>query len=220
MIGKEIDLLINYPKPKRDLESRLEGKSEEVRKIARKFGKEFFDGKRDYGYGGFNYHPRFWEKVVPTFKDFYGLKKGMKILDVGCAKGFMMYDFFRLIPGIEIKGIDISKYAIQKCLPEMKNKVEVANAKSLPFKDNSFDLVISINTIHNLNREDCAKALKEIERVSIKNSFITVDAFSNEIEKKQMYAWNLTAKTIMSTEDWKTFFEEAGYSGDFFWFKP
>ena len=127
-----------------------------------------------------------------------------------------MYDFFRLIPGIEIKGIDISKYAIQKCLPEMKNKVEVANAKSLPFKDNSFDLVISINTIHNLNREDCAKALKEIERVSIKNSFITVDAFSNEIEKKQMYAWNLTAKTIMSTEDWKTFFEESRLLRRFF----
>jgi SAM-dependent methyltransferase len=220
MLGTEVDLLKNYPKPKRDLESRASTKTEEVRLIARQFGKDFFDGSREYGYGGFTYHPRFWELVVPSFQDFYKLSEKSKVLDVGCAKGFMMYDFSRLIPGIEIKGIDISEYAIDNSIEEMRTNVQCANATDLPFEDNSFDLVISINTIHNLEFKECSLALKEIERVSSSNSFITVDAYENEIEKKQMLDWNLTAKTILSTSEWKEFFKESGYSGDFYWFKP
>jgi SAM-dependent methyltransferase len=220
MIGSEVDLLINYPKPKRDLESRAATKTEEVRSVARKFGQEFFDGNRKYGYGGFSYNPRFWEEVVPTFQDFYQLSNESRVLDVGCAKGFMMYDFSRLIPGIHIEGIDISEYAIKNSMESMKSNVKCANAIDLPYEDNSFDLVISINTIHNLESTECSLALQEIERVSSANSFITVDAYENDIEKKQMFDWNLTAKTIFSTSEWKLFFEESGYSGDFYWFKP
>ncbi len=98
--------------------------------------------------------------------------------------------------------------------------VSVANAVSLPFGDKSFDVVISINTVHNLPREDCATALREIERVARKGSFITVDAYHNEEERQRMLAWNLTARTIMHVEDWKAFFREVGYSGDYYWFIP
>ena len=98
--------------------------------------------------------------------------------------------------------------------------MQVANATHLPFPDKSFDAVISINTVHNLVREECGKALQEIERVSRGKSFITVDAYRNEEEKERMYAWNLTAKTIMTTDEWITFFKEVGYSGDYFWFIP
>lgn len=219
-MGKEIDLLKNYPKAKRDLTQRLESKTEEVRSVARKFDKEFFDGERKFGYGGFSYNPKYWSGVVKDFIDYYNLVDGSKILDVGCAKGFMLYDFYKQNPNLDLYGIDISKYAIDNSVPEIKYKLKVANATNLPYEDNYFDLVISINTVHNLDKIECAKALREITRVSKKNAFLTVDAFNNEDEKKRMYAWNLTAKTIMSVDEWIKFFDQKNYDGDYFWFIP
>ena len=219
-MGQEIDLLKNYPKTKRDLSNREKNKTEEARKIAREFGKDFFDGERKYGCGGFNYSPKFWSKVVEDIANYYSLKDGSKILDVGCAKGFMLYDFFNLKRNFDLHGVDISAYAIENSIKELKPNLKVANATKLPYKDNQFDLVISINTIHNLDKDNCAHSLKEISRVSKGNAFVTVDAYRNEEEKKRMYAWNLTAKTIMSVNDWKIFFNNNSYKGDFFWFIP
>ena len=219
-MGKEINLLTNYPKSKRNILERKEKKSEKVRIIARKFGKEFFDGNRNHGYGGFVYDPKFWQPVIPDFNKYWGLNSRSSILDVGCAKGFMLYDLSKLIPGINLRGIDISEYAINNSIPEIRKFIQVASAKKIPFPDNSFDVVISINTIHNLECSECAEALREITRVSKKYSFITVDAYRNDEEKKKMHAWNLTAKTIMSVDEWKFFFREVGYNGDYYWFIP
>ena len=132
----------------------------------------------------------------------------------------MLYDFKRLIKGLKIKGIDISKYAIENSLEQVKEFVSVGDAKNLNFGDKEFDYVISINTVHNLEIEDCKKALKEISRVAKKGSFITVDAYRNEEEKKRMYEWNLTAKTILSIKDWKNLFKEINFDGDYYWFIP
>lgn len=219
-MGIEIDLMENYPKAKRDLTKRLEEKTAEDKALARKFGKEFFDGDRSHGYGGFGYNSRFWEPVIPTFKEYYHLNSNSKILDVGCAKGFMLYDFQRLIPGISVQGIDISEYAIENAKEEVKEFLQVADARRLPFEDNSFDLVISITTLHNFNEEDMEIALKEIMRVTKKDAFITLDAYRNDEEKARMEAWNLTALTMMHTDDWKKFFKKTGYSGDYYWFIP
>ena len=219
-MGQEIDLLENYPKAKRNLEERLSSKNEADRSIARKFGREFFDGDRNHGYGGFNYMPRFWQPVMPTFKQYWNLTEKSSLLDVGCAKGFMLHDLTTLIPRINVKGIDISDYAIENAIDDMKPHLQVANATQLPFPDNAFDAVVSINTIHNLEREECGKALQEIERVSRGKSFITVDAYRNNEEKERMYAWNLTAKTIMSVDEWIKFFKDVNYNGDYFWFIP
>ena len=218
-MGREIDLLKNYPVSKRNLDERAK-KTEVERQIARKFGKEFFDGDRRFGYGGFNYNPKFWTNVVKDFINYWQLDKSSSILDVGCAKGFMIYDFLRLIPELRIEGIDISDYAIQNCKKEISHLLKVSDAKNLPYEDNSFDYVISINTIHNLPEDECINAIKEIKRVSKKSSFITVDAFNNEEEKERMYKWNLTAKTIMSTTEWKKLFKEHSYQGDYYWFIP
>lgn len=219
-MGKEIDLLVNYPKTKRNLDERVASKTEADRAIARQFGRDFFDGDRRHGYGGFNYFPRFWQPVIPTFQEYWGLQEGSSVLDVGCGKGFMLHDLAELIPGIVVKGIDISQYAIENAIDDMKPHVQVANALKLPFPDDSFDVVISINTVHNLERKECGQALQEIERVSRGNSFITVDAYRNDEEKERMYAWNLTAKTIMSVDEWIGFFKDVGYTGDYFWFIP
>ncbi|MAJ64409.1 MAG: methyltransferase type 11 [Alphaproteobacteria bacterium] len=219
-MGRSINLLRNYPKSKRNLDKRLEEKNHTVRAIARKFGKDFFDGDRKYGYGGFNYHKRFWNKVVKDFKKYWKLDRNSSVLDIGCGKGFMLYDLKKEIPGIKFNGVDISRYAIKNSKKEVKKFLKVADAKKLPFPDKSFDIVIAINTIHNLNKKDCAKSIKEINRVCKRKSFITVDAYRNKSEKEKMFKWNLTAKTIMSVKQWKVFFKKNSYKGDYYWFIP
>ena len=219
-MGIEIDLMKNYPKSKRDPKARAAEKTEEDRAIARQFGKEFFDGERKHGYGGFYYNSRFWKPVIPDFINHFNLTKNSSVLDVGCGKGFMLHDLVKALPGIKVSGIDISQYAISNCIETMEPFLQVADARQLPFPDNSFDVVISITTLHNLNREDFIVSINEIERVSKKKSFITLDAYRNEEERLAMEAWNLTALTVMEVDEWKVFFKEIGYTGDYYWFMP
>ena len=218
--NREINLLKNYPKSKRNVSESGQSKTKKQQELARKFGKDFVDGDRSNGYGGYYYNERFWKNVIPDFVKHYNLKGGDKILDVGCGKGFMLFDFYKYNPNFVLEGIDISEYAIDNAKPEIKNFVKTGNAKNLHYDDNFFDLVISITTVHNLDIDECKLALKEIERVSKKNKFITVDAYSNQEEKKMMYEWNLTAKTILHTDEWKKVFQDINYSGDYYWFKP
>ncbi len=212
-------LMRNYPKIKRNIDDRKANIKEEDRAKARLFGKDFFDGERRYGYGGYKYDGR-WVPVVKDFISYYKLTNESSILDIGAGKGFMIKDFYDILPKANIKGIDISDYAVKNCMPEVSESMSVGNANNLEFSDNSFDLVISINTIHNLNLIECKRSLKEISRVSKKNSFIIVDSWNNSEEERRMKAWNLTALTYMSANDWIKIFEEVNYQGDFDWFIP
>lgn len=219
-MGVEIDLLRNYPRSPRNLDQREEEKTPEVRALARQFGREFFDGDRQTGYGGFYYDSRFWQPVIPDFIEHFKMTSTSSVLDVGCGKGFMLHDLTELLPGITVQGIDVSSYAIENSLDSVHPFLKVANAKELPYEDDSFDFVFAINTVHNLERDDCGKALQEIERVAKIGAFVTLDAYRNEDERRRMHQWNLTGLTIMSVEEWKQFFQDVGYSGDYFWFIP
>lgn len=219
-MGQEIDLLAKYPKVTRNLTARLEAKTEEARAIGRQFAYDYFDGDRKHGYGGFTYQERFWKPVIPDLISHFKLSNESRVLDVGCAKGFFLHDLQLALPGVDVRGIDISEYAIENSIESVRSNVSVGDARDLKFGDDTFDLVISINTVHNLDRQDCAKALTEIQRVSGGKSFITVDAYRNELERERMEAWNLTALTMMSVSEWKEFFKEVGYDGDYYWFIP
>ena len=219
-MGCEIDLLANFPKTERNIQKRSDGKTEEDRATARQFGKDFFDGSRKQGYGGYYYQPRFWQTVVSDFQKYYGLTDQSKVLDVGCAKGFMLYDLMKLIPGMTVRGLDISSYAIENAPEEVKPFLQVGDARTLPFPDNSFELVISINTIHNFEGEELEHSLREIERVSKNHSFVVMDAYRNEQEKAFLHHWNLTAKSILHVDEWKQLFARVGYTGDYYWFVP
>ena len=216
----EINLLSKYPKTKRNLKEASINRTDKERQVARRFDREFFDGNRRHGYGGYIYNERFWTEVVKDISNYYKLKSGDKILDVGCGKGFMLYDFFKLNPKFDIYGIDISEYAVNNCIESLKGKLKVGNAVSLPYPDKYFDLVVSINTHHNLDGEDIIKAFNELQRVTKKNSYVVLDAYSNEKEKEELLNWNLTAKTIKHVDEWKKFFEKINFKGDFYWFKP
>jgi len=214
----EVNLMDLYPRSERPIEERGKLVTEAHRTIAKRFGREYFDGERLYGYGGYSYHPRFWKATVRRFRDYYELTEDARILDVGCAKGYMLHDFKELMPTLKVAGIDISKYAIARASETVKAFLSVADAQQLPFKDNSFDLVISINTIHNLPLEQCKQSLREIQRVTRKHAFITVDSWRTEEERQCLLQWNLTALTYMHVNDWKKLFAEVGYRGDYYWF--
>jgi ubiquinone/menaquinone biosynthesis C-methylase UbiE len=212
-----VDLMYKYPVANNRLNER-KNPTEQEKQVAKEFGREFFDGDRKHGYGGFSYNPKYWSETVKLFIEKYDLNEKSSVLDVGCGKGFMLVDLLKAIPTLDLSGIDISSYAIENSHESIKNRVKVANCLNLPFEDNSFDLVISINTIHNLDKLGCIKSLQEIERVKKKYSYIVVDGWSTPEEELDLKSWVLTAVTVLHTSEWEKIFEKAGYTGDYsFW---
>ena len=219
-MGSEIDLMAAYPRSRRGVEQRMAERTEQDRQIARRYGREFFDGERRHGYGGYAYHPRFWQPVVPAFIERYGLEPGQRVLDVGCAKGFLLFELQQAVPGLEVVGVDISPYAVDHGKAEVRSRLAVADAVALPFPNDYFDLVISLTTVHNLADADLDRALGEIERVGRGQAFLTVDAYRTDEERRRVEGWALTAHTILHVDAWRERFDAAGYSGDYFWFIP
>lgn len=210
----EIDLLAALPKPKRDLRERSTVRTSEHVRISRQYGQEYFDGDRTYGYGGYHYDGR-WIPVAQDIMSHFGLRSGARVLDVGCAKGFLVKDMVDL--GLDAYGLDVSAYAVRNCPVEIAGRLQIGTADQLPFADSTFDAVISINTIHNLDRQKCVNALSEIQRVSRGCSFVQVDSYRTEEQRKVFEDWVLTAEFHGYPDDWQKVFLEAGYSGDWFW---
>jgi protein-L-isoaspartate(D-aspartate) O-methyltransferase len=185
----------------------------EAAAVARQFGKEYWDGDRKFGYGGMRYDGR-WRIVAQNLAKHYGLKSGSRILDVGCGKGFLLYEFTQVVPGVEVQGIDISSYALENSKEEVRPFLQVANATELPFPDRSFDLVISLNTLHNLACHELDKAIREIERVGRRDKYIVVESWRNEAEKVNLLYWQLTCQSFHDPAGWEWWFRHCGYTGD------
>jgi len=213
---KEINLLAKLPRGKRNVCARAEAKSAEIVAISREYGELYFDGPRTYGYGGYRYDGR-WIPVAEDIVSHFKLKPGDRILDVGCAKGFLVKDLLKVCPGLEVYGLDISEYALMKCEPEVVGRLHLGNATKLPFPDNSFSAVISLNTVHNLERSELITALREIERLAPGRGFVQVDSYRTPEQKTLFEEWVLTAKFHDYPDGWVRLFEEAGYTGDYYW---
>lgn len=182
--------------------------------LAKKWDFDYWDGDRRINYGGYKYDGR-WAKVATEMKKHYGIKPGDKILDIGCGKGFLLYDFTQVVPGVEVSGVDISSYAIENSLEDVKPNLQVCSATELPFEDNSFDLVFSINTMHNLYAHELDAALREMERVGKNNKYICVESYRNEEEKTNLLYWQVTCEAFNTPEEWKWWFKQTGYTGDY-----
>ena len=212
---REVNLLDRYPRAKRNIAAR-EAAVPSQREIAKRFGREYFDGDRGQGYGGYRYDGR-WVPIAERMRDFYGLAAGDLILDVGCAKGFLLHDFRAVIPGVHVAGLDLSAYAVERAMDDVRPFVLVGSADRLPFADKSFDLVVSINTVHNLERDRCVLAISEMERVSRRFRYLQVDSYRSEQERENFERWQLTAVTYFDPAGWRRVFEQAGYTGDYYW---
>lgn len=184
----------------------------EAATIAKRFAEEYWDGPRHLGYGGYYYDGR-WRPVAEALRDHYGLKAGDRVLDVGCGKAFLLYDLTLAVPGLEVCGIDISAYALAHAPAAVQPFLQQASATALPFADGSFDLVYSLNTLHNLQCFDLDKALREMERVG-RQKYLVVESWRNETEKVNLLYWQLTCESFYSPQAWEWWFEQTGYTGD------
>ena len=182
--------------------------------LAKKWGYDYWDGDRRINYGGYRYIEGRGERVARAMAEHYGIKPGDRILDVGCGKGFLLYDFTKVVPGVEIHGIDVSEYAIDNAKEEVKGRLLAGNANSLPYPDKHFDLVYSLNTLHNLHNYDLDRALREVERVGKRNKYICVESYRNEAEKANLLYWQVTCEAFCTPQEWEWWFGQTGYTGD------
>jgi ubiquinone/menaquinone biosynthesis C-methylase UbiE len=210
----EVELLRALPRGKRNVKARETAKTEDHVRISREYGQTYFDGPREYGYGGYRYDGR-WQPVAKDIVAHFGLKPGDRVLDVGCAKGFLVKDLVAL--GIDAYGIDISHYALINCESEVVGRLHLGSADSLPFPDESFAAVLAINTLHNLPRPRLITAVKEMQRLAPGRGFIQVDSYRTPEQKEIFESWVLTAEYHDYPDKWVALFNEAGYTGDWYW---
>ena len=200
---------------KRDYLERVTGDDKaECAKVAKKYGYDYWDGERKYGYGGYSYDGR-WKGVAEKLARHYHLEPGQKVLDVGCGMAHLLYELTQAVPGLQVVGVDISHYALEHAKEEVRGNLKYARAQELPFEENEFDLVISLAALHNLKVFDLKKAVQEIERVSKRNSYIMVDSFRDDREEVNLLYWQLTCASYFSVDEWEWLYQEWGYTGDY-----
>ncbi len=183
--------------------------------LAKKWDFEYWDGDRRINYGGYKYIEGRWEKVAKEIFKEYSLPPNAKILDVGCGKGFLLFDMLKIRPDLDVYGLDISTYAKENSKEKIRDKIVLGNANNLPWDDNYFDLVISITTLHNLYNFDLFKSLQEIQRVSKSHKYICVESYRNEDEKANLLYWQVTCEAFNTPKEWEWIFHQAGYTGDY-----
>lgn len=181
--------------------------------IAARFGPDYWDGDRRVGYGGYRYDGR-WRAVAEQLAAHYQLSAGARILDVGCGKAFLLYELSQVVPGAQITGIDISQYGLDHAKEEVRPFLKYGSAAQLPFEDAAYDLVISINVLHNLYVYDLWSALREMQRVGRGAKYLCVEAYRNEQEKVNLMYWQLTCRAFHTPAEWEWLFAQTGYTGD------
>lgn len=211
---REFNPIIEYPEPK---EPRYVGphiRTIRNRILASYRGREYYDGDRNNGYGGFKYDGR-WVSVGKNMYKEYGLKENSAVLQVGCEKGFLLHDFHELYPKMKVRGTEISDYAIQNSMPSVKRFIIKAPFTQLPFENREFDLVIAIGVVYTLTLGDAIACLREMQRVGKGKSFITLGAYRNDEEFRLFRYWTLLGSTVLHVDEWVEVLKEAGFTGDY-----
>lgn len=183
--------------------------------VAARFGAEYWDGERRYGYGGYRYDGR-WRPLAAKLAERYALRAGARVLDVGCGKGYLLYELTQVVPGLEVRGLDVSAYALAHAREEVRDALDLGTAAQLPYDDASFDLVVSLGTLHNFALPELWSALEEIERVGRgPNKYVMVESYRDEREKMNLLYWQLTCKSFYAVTDWEWLYARVGYRGDY-----
>ena len=215
-MGKLLNIVTPlHESTKRDYLARMVDDKVHCMKIAKQYGKDYWDGDRRYGYGGYSYMPGRWKQVAEELISVYDLKSGSKVLDIGCGKGYLLYEMKLLIPDLDITGLDSSNYGLENAKDEIKPFI--CNHKAgleLPYEDQEFDLVISLGTFHNLRFPELKIALLEMDRVG-KKGYLMLESYRNEEELFNLQCWALTAESFFDKEEWIWIYDHFGYHGDY-----
>lgn len=214
-LGRQLDFTQKlHESTARDYLARVTSDKAACAEVASQFGAQYWDGDRRFGYGGYTYDGR-WRPIAERIAQTYDLRAGDRVLDVGCGKGYLLYELTQAVPGLEVAGVDLSSYALEHAKDEIRGALVLGNATSLPYADESFDLVLSLATLHNLGIAELWQALREIERVRRRAAYIMVESYRNEREKTNLLNWQLTCKSFYSVSDWEWVYAQAGYGGDY-----
>lgn len=182
---------------------------------AKEYEFDYWDGEKRYGYGGYRFMPGRWKPIAEKLIERYNLKNDSKILDIGCGKGFLLHEIKLLLPAIEVVGFDVSKHALDTAKDEIKSYLSINRAQDpYDFPNNYFDLVISLNALHNLRLFELKVALAEIERVG-KQKYIVVESYRDEQELFNLQCWALTAESFFDHDEWVWLYDHFGYTGDY-----
>ena len=167
------------------------------------FGYDYFDNKKiEIGYKGYFYDKRYLATVKKIIKH-YKLKKGSKILDFGCAKGFILNEFKK--EGMQIYGLDKSHYAKKMCVKAVKKNIKLYKGicSFKKYKDNFFDFIISKETLPHIEKKEIINILKQFIRISKNNKMLIVmqcPKLQNDIIKLKKF--DPTHKTLLLKKDW------------------
>lgn len=218
--SEKMGKIVNFVTPlhqatQRDYVARMNDEKVKCMKKAKEYEYDYWDGDRRYGYGGYKFIPGRWKPVAEKLINEYSLTNQSKILDVGCGKAFLLKELKLLLPELDVVGIDISEHGLNNAPQELKDSLMHQKAQDkYPFKDNEFDLVISLGCLHNLQIFDLQKALSEIERVG-KNGYVMLESYRNEEELFNLQCWALTCESFFDMDEWIWIYKHFGYSGDY-----
>lgn len=204
-----------HKKTTRDYLARMRDDKVHCMEVARQYGKDYWDGDRRYGYGGYRYIPGHWKPVAEQMIARYGLTEASSVLDVGCGKAHLLHEIKRLLPGATVRGCDASVYGLADAPEDIQPYLSYGKAQeSYPFDDHEFDLVLAMGSLHNLKNWERDIALKEIERVG-KQKYLWVESYRNAQEQFNLQCWALTCWAFLTDEEWVYEFKRSGYTGDY-----
>lgn len=215
-MGQRIEIVTSlHLATQRDYVGRMLDDKAGCAQVSKQYGKDYWDGDRKYGYGGYSYIPGRWRPVAKALVDRYELGKKSRLLDLGCGKGFLLHELKLLVPELTVCGIDISLYGLDNATQQIRPYVFQHDvAMALPFATDEFDLVISLGVFHNLRLPNLHTAIREMERVG-KSGYLMVESYRNELELFNLQCWALTAESFLDDREWEWLYSQLGYSGDY-----
>lgn len=199
---------------RRDCLARMVDSKVEAMRVAKRYGPDYWDGDRRYGYGGYRYDGR-WKAVAEALITRYQLGPQSRVLDAGCGKAHLLYELQRLLPTAELRGFDISDHGLRDAPEPIRPGLFQHDIRqAIPFPDGHFDLVLSLGTLHNLRLFELQGALAEITRVG-RNKYLMVESYRDEQELFNLQCWALTAESFFDDREWEWLLGHFGYDGDF-----
>jgi len=215
-MGRVLDIVTPlHVATKRDYLGRMNDEKSKCMEVAKQYDVHYWDGARRFGYGGYRFIPGRWRPVAEALIKEYDLSEASRVLDVGCGKGYLLYELKALLPKINVSGFDASKYALANAHPEVQESLFLHRAQDeYPFEDGEFDLVLSLGCLHNLKLSELHIAIPEIQRVG-QTGYIMLESYRNTHELCNLQCWALTAESFMDVGEWCWLYNRLGYKGDY-----